>query len=260
MLRSLRRVTPISICQSTPRWASFGHAVFFQRSTNGFVANGFHDFQLGQFTRQQTQSPVALSGGSLKQRPRKVQQTPLEACGPDSKQYNPGYSTMPPNQEPLHETVASRPCSFHDAGIVGRSQRGGRVQPPPGYRQGARLHRHAFAGALHGGTSGRRRKTRHRRLAMGPPQPPPNQLRRGRWPHNLGPDPALQLLRRDELRHHLRAEHRLLAGIGLSRPLHPARRSYRQRGLLGRRQELAPLRFFDEHFLLQPRGRGGELR
>ncbi len=52
----------------------------------------------------------------------------------------------------------------------------------------------------------------HRRLAMGPPQPPPDQLRRGRRPRNLGPHPALQLLRRDELRHHLLAEHRLLAG------------------------------------------------
>ena len=78
--------------------------------------------------------------------------------------------------------------------------------------------------------------------------------------HDLGPDPALQLLRGDELRHHLLAEHRLLAATGLPRPLHPARRPYRERGLLGRGQDLAPLRFLDEHLLLQPQGRGGELR
>ena len=94
----------------------------------------------------------------------------------------------------------------------------------------------------------------HRRLAVGPPQPAADELRgRGRA-DDLGPDPALQLLRRAELRHRLLAEHAPPSGNS----------AYRGRYIqLGDHtvsevswdngQTLAPLRFLDERLLLQPR-------
>ncbi len=55
----------------------------------------------------------------------------------------------------------------------------------------------------------------HSRVAMGQTQPAADEQLNRRRPPDLGPDPALQLVRNDELRRHLGSEHSQLASTGL---------------------------------------------